>query len=198
MLPAIETVTKRSTWRSCIIIVFIIGFTQPSLSRAKIKISDNDCYSKMNGNSIILGNSRVEIQFDRSNGTVGGILNKKTGIQFLGNGKPDIFRMEYATLELHGANSKDVWSAGYGSLTYGTKQKLSSANYIKTLTDGKLKITYDSLNLGNRKIPISVAYTVELKTGEEETGWSISIDNKDAGTIREVEISDNCGIEKNG
>ncbi|MEP7278488.1 MAG: DUF6259 domain-containing protein, partial [Bacteroidota bacterium] len=146
------------------------------------------------GKEILFGNSKVEIKIDTISGTVTGLFNKSSKIQYLNNGKPDIFRLNYSNFENQGAVSGDMWSAGYGSVIYGTKQRVSATHFKETSHGAILHVLYDEMNTGNRNIPVAVAYTIELVSNEEETQWNISIKNEDPGTIREVEFPVFAGL----
>jgi len=187
----------RSIYYTLIIMIFFAWTNKPLRSQPNNgTISVNFCYFKESESNMLLGNAKIEIQLDRLTGSITGLLNKTTGVQYLGKGKPDIFQMEYSTWELHGATSNDIWSAGYGTLIKGSKQKVSAMWFEKTPTGGKLEVSYDSLNLERRSIPISVKYTIELVNGKEETLWRIFIDNKASGTIREVRFPIVSGLTK--
>jgi hypothetical protein len=186
---------RRSIYYALTIIILFQWAGEPVSSQTiSATIPVNDCYFKESESNMLLGNAKVEIQINRLSGTITGLMNKTTGVKYLGNGKPDIFRMEYSTFELHGATSKDIWSAGYGTLIYGNKQKVSASRFEKTPTGGKLEVSYDSLDLGRRTIAVSVSYTIELVNNNEETQWRIAIDNKDLGTIREVRFPIASGL----
>ena len=138
---------RRSIYYALTIIILFQWADEPVSSQTiSATLPANDCYFKESESNMLLGNAKVEIQINRLSGTITGLMNKTTGVKYLGNGKPDIFRMEYSTFELHGATSKDIWSAGYGTLIYGNKQKVSASRFEKTPTGGKLEVSYDSLD----------------------------------------------------
>jgi hypothetical protein len=155
----------------------------------------NDCYYTKSGEYILIGNSKIEITIDSTSGVVVGMLNKATNSQFLKNGKADVFQLNYSNYENHGAISKDVWSAGFGSNIYGSKQKLSNTGFQQSAGGAKFSASYESMTLGRRNIPVSVTYTIELRSGDEETKWYINIENKDVGTIREVHFPVFAGLQ---
>ncbi|HZF63274.1 MAG TPA: hypothetical protein VEZ55_02255, partial [Chitinophagaceae bacterium] len=155
----------------------------------------NDCYYTKSGEYILIGNSKIEITIDSTSGVVVGMLNKATHSQFLKNGKADVFQLNYSNYENHGAISKDVWSAGFGSTIYGSKQKLANTGFQQSAGGAKFSASYDSMTLGRRNIPVSVTYTIELRSGDEETKWYINIENKDVGTIREVHFPVFAGLQ---
>ncbi|MEP7277012.1 MAG: DUF6259 domain-containing protein [Bacteroidota bacterium] len=184
-----------------ILYLTMIGFLQCSLhgslnAQNNSEKSSNSCYFKVKQNHLFLGNSKIEISIDSLTGNLVGLFNKTSDVQFLGKGDPDIFRIEYSTPQLDGALTKDVWTAGYGSIIYGSKQKTSKIHFTKTNSGGMLEIRYDSLFIDNGNIAVKIGYTVEIETESEETIWRINIENNDSGTVKAVQFPILAGLNK--
>jgi len=161
---------------------------------APAKAVANDCYLKETPRALLLGNSRLEIRIDPGNGAVTGLLNKTSGLQLLSGGSPEPFRLVYSTWTLHGAAVKDLWGAAYGTLVHGGRQAVSSRHFEPTPEGCRLAVAYDRLRLERRTINVAVRYTVELRAGDEETRWRISLQNRDEGTVREVHFPFASGL----
>jgi hypothetical protein len=156
----------------------------------------NDCYLYEENGDLLFGNSKIEVKIDGENGCVKGLLNKEQNTEFLENGVPEVFRIIYCVWNIHGAATKDPWSAVHGTAINSNVQKLYSRNFVKSEDGAKLEIEYNQLHLERRTIKAKVKYTVELKSGKQETQWKIFVENSDEGTIREVDFPFISGLTK--
>ncbi len=156
------------------------------LSAFGLASGENDCYFNKAAQEVSLGNSRIEIRLDPANGVVTGLLNKRSGTEYLGQGKPEVFRLVFSTVRFHGAQADDLWSAVSGTDVKSSLQRVASMNFERTPEGARLTVDYDRLRLEKRTIDVGVRYTIELRDGDEETLWQLSLDNRDQGIVREV------------
>jgi len=156
----------------------------------------HDCYFVQNEREAILGNSKIEIRLDRHSGAIGGLRNKTAGVEYLGKGTPEVFQLVHCNWKVNGAAPGDLWSAVDGTLVSSSRQKADAMVPEQTADGIRLKVTYDCLRLERRTLPVAVEYTLQLKAGDEETHWQISIHNGDEGTIRAVHFPFIAGLER--
>ncbi len=155
-----------------------------------------DCYFKEKSNAWVVGNSKVEIRIDIGNGAITGLLNKASGVEYIGKGTHEAFVLVYSTWAVHGADPNDLWSAAWGMPVHGSTQKVAFKQFDLTANGARLEIGYDRLNLERRTINVAVKYSIELKSGDEETKWRLSIQNNDEGIVREAHFPFACGLSK--
>ncbi len=153
---------------------------------ARPAAAQSDCYFAETGNALVIGNSRVEIQIDATSGVITGMVNRKTGTEFVGPGPFEVFRLVYSTEKFHGASPHEPWSATEGTVVKGALQKIAATRLEKSSRGVRLQVSYDHLRLERRTLDVSVHYTVELRDGDEETRWRLFIQNRDLGTVREA------------
>ena len=134
----------------------------------------------------MIGNSKIEISLDATHGTVTQLRNKVTATSYLRPGASGNFRMVYSTPSFNGSGLRDPWSAVDGTRIDGSKQTISSVEFLRSSEGVGLRISYDRMHLEKRWIAVAVTYSVEVTSGSEETKWRMSIENGDEGTIREV------------
>jgi hypothetical protein len=70
------------------------------------KILKSDCYFRESDSTWLFGNSMIEININPVNGTIKGLLNKASHIQFTGNCIPESFSLVFSTWENHGGSSQ--------------------------------------------------------------------------------------------
>ena len=174
--------------------IFILIFLLSSVIESNAL--QNDCYFKETKRSIVIGNSLIEIRIDPVSGIITGLLNKRTGTEYLGKSAFEVFKLVYSTWEFHGAPASDLWSATSGTIVKSSLQKSISKHFEKTPQGALLQVTYDSLHLEQRTINVALRYTIELYTGDEETRWRIYIQNKSQGTVKEVHFPFISGLNR--
>lgn len=146
----------------------------------------NDCYFTGREGAWLLGNSKIEIRLDARNGGITGLLNKTSGRQLLGGTAAEAFLVQYSTGNLTGAPARDVWNAVGGPYIRSGKQAVASKRFDKTAGGAVLEVAYDRLHLDRKTLDATLRYGVELASGSEQTLWTLSIENRTPGTIREV------------
>ncbi|MGB9746479.1 MAG: DUF6259 domain-containing protein [Bacteroidales bacterium] len=147
-----------------------------------------DCYYYKKGSLVILGNSKIEVEINASNGVITQMKNKESGHEFQKKGMKEIFGFEYCTWELHGAEEGDLWTASNGTPVKSSLQKVSSMKFSHSDSLCTLVISYDSICLERRKLNISLSYSVNIKPLDDEIKLNASINNNDRGTIREFQF----------
>jgi hypothetical protein len=178
------------TWKSIFIILYLLRSTIVS---ADIQ---NDCYFRETKQSVIVGNSRIEIRIDPVSGAVTGLLNKITGTEYIGKSSSEIFRLGYSTWEFQGVPANDIWSATDGIIIRSSFQKIASKHYEKTQDGLLLRVTYDHLFLEKRTADVVISYTIKLRSGDEEIRWGLSIQNNSQGIIKEVHFPIISGLNR--
>jgi hypothetical protein len=162
-------------------------FLSACLLAPAIRAAD-DCYLAHEGNLLLLGNSKTEFTIDAATGVILQMRNKTADKCYLGPGRHGNFRMVYSTFALHGAASGDPWSAAYGTLIDGSKQVVASTE-LRRLDHGViLEVSYNRIRLEKHSIDVGLTYSIQLDSGSEESKWKIRVDNRDAGTVRELQF----------
>jgi len=176
------------------LIILIAGRQASSAVSIGHGATGSDCYLKEKGNVWLLGNSKVEVRIDRRTGAITGLLNKASGVEYIGKGTHEAFGLVYSTWAIHGADPNDLWSAAWGTPVRSSMQKVASKQFEETPGGARLEIFYDRMNLERRSINVAVKYTIELKSGDEETKWHISVQNNDEGIVREAHFPFASGL----
>jgi hypothetical protein len=147
---------------------------------------NNDCYFHETGQALLLGNSVVEIRLHPESGAVTGLRNLPTGTEYLNSARPELFHLLYAGAEHHGTPAADRWSAVDGTTIKGSRQRIADKRFEKTTEGARLTVHYDRLHLEKRSIDVPLTVTIELRSGDEETIWKLSVQNRDEGVVKEI------------
>ena len=156
------------------------------LPSAGMATGSNDCYFRETGQGLLLGNSVVEIRLHPESGVVTGLRNLPSGTEFLNPARPELFHLVYASAEYHGTPAADRWSAVDGTTIKGSRQRIADKRFEQTPDGARLILHYDRLHLEKRSIDVALTVTVELRSGDEETIWKLSVQNRDEGVVKEI------------
>ncbi len=156
----------------------------------------NDCYFAERAGAWLLGNSKIEIRLDPHTGAIAGLLNKTSGRQLLGGSAAEAFLVQYSTGNLTGAPARDVWNAVGGPYIRSGKQVVASRHFERTPGGAVLDVVYDRLLLDRKSLDATLRYKVELAADSEQTLWTLSIENRTPGTIREVLFPFVAGVSR--
>ena len=150
-----------------------------------------DIYNKVQGNHIIVGNSKVELHFDKRNGAVVDLINKQTHSSYLTGTNSNSFVLYYST-------ERDIWRAKEyenpregrikvtSEIIQGKEQTLSSYSFDKRRNEITLRLRYNSLKGKGKTYNIAVEELITIRSNDELWKWNIIIRNKDRGTVISV------------
>jgi|GEM_PF-677882 len=142
----------------------------------------SDCYFIVEDDTLIVGNSLIEITFDKTTGCITGLLNKVTDRQYLAGSEARNFVIGLST-------STDIWTA-YDTtvnLIHGSNQTVSGFDKVDLPGGGKeVRIWFDNLYLSGNPLLISVTIRAQVKPNDALTYWFIDVTNDNEGVVRNV------------
>lgn len=155
----------------------------------KVKMK-SECYVREDNSIILVGNSKLEIGIDKTNGKILSLRNLTTDTEYI---QIKNFSTNFRIIcPLPIPNVRDHEICG--------EQQIAESIEKENKEDGSviIKVSYGKLNSKYGVFKIKVVYTIQVKPQSDETIWKIEIDNQDKYTIREVWFPKIGGIYKIG
>ena len=156
--------------------------------RVRPVVPNGDVYKRVNGDEIILGNSKIEIRFNKENGAIVNLINKQTKTSYLTGKNPNSFVLYYS-------READIWKAkeyinpreGRTKVTseviQGKDQVLHSYAFAEKEDLMTLRLRYSTLKGSGKAFKIAIEQVITMRSNDELTQWNLIIDNRDRGTI---------------